>query len=409
MSLWSVFRWAVLAIALAPLVYYLLILYAARRFFSRRVAPADFTPPLSVLKPVRGLDHEAYENFASYCRQDYPDYEILFAVPDESDASIPVIRQIMSDFPERRIRLLVGSKRLGTNDKVNKLCRMAREARADILVVSDSDVRVAPDHLRTIAAAFRDRETGAATCLYRGSGPDSFGTMMEVLGSSSEFQPGVLAAWLLEGVKFTLGATMAVRREALEAIGGFEALTSHYSDDFEMGHRIAARGYRVELIGRPVVVVFSPETVGECFRHQVRWALTTRHSRPWGHVGLVLTFGLPWSIAAALAAPAGPISVAYLAGYLALRTASAWAVGVRGLDDQVLRRKLWLLPVRDTFGFAVWLASFFRRRIVWRGSAFTIRNQRLVPGDPSELAATAAAPTDEEREEEIVLSAPRRR
>ncbi len=408
MSLWSVLRWAVLAAALAPLAYYLLVLYSARRFFAGPAPSADFTPSLSVLKPVRGLDHEAYENFASFCRQDYPDYEILFAVSDENDAAVPVIRRIMRDFPHRRIRLLVGSKRLGTNDKVNKLCRMAREASGEFLVVSDSDVRVDPLYLRTMAAAFRDPGIGAATCLYRGAGPNSFGALMEVLSISAEFQPGVLAAWLLEGVKFALGASMAVRRQALEAIGGFEALASHYSDDFEAGHRIAACGYRVELIGRPVVVVFSAETLVECFRHQVRWALTTRHSRPWGHIGLALTFGLPWSVAAALLAPSWPISVAYLAGYLVLRVTSAWAVGVRALDDQVLRRKLWLLPLRDAFGFAVWVASFFQRRVVWRGSAFTIRNQRLVPVGAAELIADATAPAGEEREEEIVLSESRR-
>jgi ceramide glucosyltransferase len=405
MSFWSLLRWAVLAIALAPLAYYLLVIYSARRFFRRPIPPAEFTPPLSVLKPVRGLDYEAYENFASFCRQDYSDYEILFGVPDETDAAVPVIRQIMRDFPDRRIRLLVGAKRLGTNDKVNKLCRMVREARAEILVVSDSDIRVEPDYLRTIAAAFRDPEVGAATCLYRGLGNDSFGTVMELLGNSSEFQPGVLTAWLLEGVKFTLGATMAVRRKALEAIGGFESLASHYSDDFETGHRIAARGYRVELAPRPVVTVFPPETLRQCFRHQVRWALTTRHSRPRGHVGLALTFGLPWSIAAALVAPSWPISVAYLAAYLMLRAASAWEVGVKGLKDLVVRRKLWLLPVRDAFGLAVWITSFFQRRIVWRGNAFIIRNQQLVRVGP-EVDAAPPAPTAQE--EESVLSQPRR-
>jgi len=403
MIVWSLLQWAVLAIALAPLAFYVLVLYSARRFFARpnTPLPSDFTPPLSVLKPVHGLDWEAAENFASFCRQDYPDYEILFNVSDENDPSIPAIRQVMRDFPDRKIRLLIGSPYLGTNDKVNKLCRMVREARADILVVSDSDIRVDSDYLRTVAAAFRDPKIGAATCLYRGLGQNTFGSVMEVIGNSSEFQPGVLTAWLLEGVKFTLGATMAVRREALEAIGGFEALADHYSDDFETGNRIAARGYRVELCRRPVVTVFPPESLRQCFGHQVRWALTTRHSRPWGHLGLLLTFGLPWAIAAALLAPSRLISLAYLAAYLLLRTLAAWEAGVRGLGDRMLGRKLWLLPVRDAFGLLVWITSFFKRRIVWRGNAFYIRNQKLIPAGPRPAAVPPAR-------EEIIVGQPRR-
>jgi ceramide glucosyltransferase len=221
------------------------------------------------------------------------------------------------------------------------------------------------------------------TCLYRGRADNSFASKLEAVSNSTEFQPGVLVAWLMEGVKFALGATMAVRRQALDDMGGFEVLADHYSDDFETGNRIAAKGWKVDLCPWPVVTVFPKQTMGECFRHQVRWALTTRHSRPLGHLGLGLTFGLPWSVAAAVVAPSWPVAGAYLGAYVVLRLAVAWQVGVVGLQDAALKRRLWWFPVRDAFGLMVWVTSFFKRRIIWRGSPYYVRNQRLVPAGRS--------------------------
>lgn len=377
-------RDAALTLAWTPSVYYLLVTYGAYRFFSRRQSwPPGDCPPVSVLKPVRGLDPEAYENFASYCRQDYPDYEILFAVADENDEVLPVLRRLARDFPDRAIRILVGAEAIGNNRKVNKLCRLAREARYDILVVSDSDIRVAPDHLRTIVAPFQDPAVGVVTCVYRGLTQGSAGAWLEALSNATDFQAGVLAAWLLEGVRFALGATMAVRREALAAIGGFEALADHYSDDFELGSRIAALGYRVELCPQPVATVFPRQSLREGFRHQLRWALTTRHSRPWGHLGLVLTFGLPWALVGAALAPQRALAAAYLLSYLGLRWMVCWVVGVWGLGDELVRRRWWQVPLRDALAVLVWVASFFARRIEWRGASFYVRNQRLVPAERS--------------------------
>ncbi len=384
--MYLIIRWSILLLALSPFAFYLLVLYSAHRFFRGRPAepPADFTPPVSVLKPVRGLDRDAYKNFASFCTQSYPgEYEILFCVPDENDPSVPVIRRIMQDFPDRNIRLFIGFEPIGTNLKVNKLVRMVKEAKYDILIASDSDIWVEPYYLTSVARMFRDPKVGAATCPYRGWAGNSFASELEVMGNSTEFQPGVLVAWLMEGVKFALGATMAVRRKALEDIGGYEALADHYSDDFETGNRIAAKGWKVELNRWPIVTVFPKQTLAECFRHQVRWALTTRHSRPLGHIGLGLTFGLPWSIAAAIVAPSWPVAAAYLGAYVVLRLAVAWKVGVVGLQDNVLKRNLWWLPARDVFGLVVWISSFFKRRIIWRGSPYYVRNQRLVPAGRS--------------------------
>jgi ceramide glucosyltransferase len=332
---------------------------------------------------VRGLDREAYENYASFCRQQYPEYEIIFGVTEETDPVLPVIRQLIEDFPLCRIRALVGAEKLGTGDKVNKLCRMVREAEHDLLIISDSDIRVAPGYIHAVAAPFADPEVGAVTCLYRGISDGSLASDMEALGNTSDFDAGVLSAWQLGGVSFALGATMATTKKHLAEIGGFEALVDHFSDDYELGNRISKLGYRVEVTTFPVFTVFPTQTLAQCFRHQVRWTLTMKHSQPWGHFSLLFTYGLPWAVLAAAIAPSWPVAAFYVGGYVVLRAAMAWTVGVWGVGDPLLRRKMWLIPLRDAFAFAVWLASFFTRRIEWRGAEYYIRDKRLVPAGRS--------------------------
>jgi len=382
---WTVARDALLVLALASFAYYVVAIVAALRFFGRRDAaalPSDFTPPVSILKPIYGLDREAYQNYASFCTQDYPDYEILFCVSDDQDPAIPVIEQLARDFPQRRIHLLIGSDPLGVSDKVNKLCRMAREARHDILAVSDSDVRVTPEYLRAIAAPFRDPAVGAVTCLYRGLTDGSLAANLEAIGNSTDFTAGVLVAWLFAPVNFTLGATMATTKERLAEIGGFDSLVDHFSDDYELGNRIAARGHRVELSTFPVSIVYPHQKLADAFRHQLRWNVSIRFSRPAGHFGLIFTQALPLALLAAIFAPSAAWAISLLLGYLLLRGISAWVVGVYGMRDAGVRKHLELLPLRDAFAFIVWVASFFPQRIHWRGREFYVRDKRLVAAAP---------------------------
>lgn len=381
--LWTVIRDALLLLALASFAYYVTAVIAALRFFrTPEAAPSNFTPPLSILKPVYGLDRETYQNYASFCVQDYPDYEILFCVSDDRDPAIPVIVELARNFPERKIKLIVGSEPLGVSDKVNKLCRMVREATHEIVVVSDSDVRVEPQYLRVVAAPFRDPTIGAVTCLYRGLTDDSLAANLEAIGNSTDFTAGVLVAWMLGDVNFTLGATMATTKTRLDEIGGFESLVDHFSDDYELGNRIAARGHRVELSTFPVSIVYPHQTLGDAFRHQLRWNLSIRYSRPAGHLGLIFTQGLPWALLAALFAPSAAWAVALVLGYLVLRGFSAWIIGVAGMRDTLSRQKMELLPLRDAFAFVVWVASFFPQRIHWRGQEFYVRDKRLVSTAP---------------------------
>ena len=383
---WTAIRDALLLLALAPFSYYLLAIIAARRFFrdSGNAVSADFTPAISILKPIRGLDREAYENFASFCRQDFPEFEIIFCVTDESEPAISAIREIIQDFerqdsPKRTLRLLVGSEAVGISDKVNKLCRMAREARHDLVLISDSDVRVEPGFLRAVAAPFRDPTVGGVTCLYRGLADGSLPATLEALGNSTDFAAGVLAARALGGLDFMLGAVMATTKQHLAEIGGFESLADYLCDDYELGNRIALRGHRIELNSFPVSVVYPRETLSQAFRHQIRWNLAVRWSRPAGHFGLLFSQGLPWAIVAAAIAPSIAISAAYLAVYAILRVGVAWIVGACGMRDSSVQRNLWLLPLRDAFAFIVWLASFFPQRIHWRNQEFLVRDKRLVP------------------------------
>lgn len=376
-------RYALLLFALAPIGYYVVALLAGASFFRPRTDPrnsiaaqGDFSPPISILKPIFGLDPEAYENFASFCRQDYPAFEILFCVSDESEPALPIIRKLIGDFPRVPIRLLVGSEPVGASDKVNKLCRMAHEARYDHLVVSDSDVRVDPGFLRAIVAPFANPKVGGVTCLYRGITDGSLPADLEALGNSADFAPSVIVAGISGKLSFMLGAVMAVTRQSLDAIGGFEAIADFFCDDYELGNRISATGARVELSPFAVAIVYPHETLADAFRHQVRWNLSIRYSRPKGHLGLIFTQALPWAILLWLFVWP-PVAIGYYVAALLFRCAITITVGYHGMQDRLALRRLWMLPLRDAFALAAWLASFFPQRIHWRGKQFHVRDRRL--------------------------------
>ncbi len=382
-----VLRDAILLLALGPIAYYLLTLWATVSYFRRaRKKPAiasKFAPPASILKPVRGVDREAYENFASFCRQDYPEYEILFCVAYSDDPAVSVIEQLQKDFPDQQIRLLVGAPHIGASGKVNKLCRLVQEANYDLLVISDSDVRVESDYLRHIAAPFADPEVGAVTVFFRSLISGSIGATLDAAGSAVEFAASALLALKLEGIHFTLGATMATTKRRLAEIGGFESLANHYVDDYELGKRITENGYRVELARTPVYMVYPRESVVDFLRHELRWSIGLRNVRPAGHAAIGLTFGLPWTILAMLAAPSHAIAAAYLIAYLVLRFTVYLTVGAWGVQDAVVKRTWWLAPLRDLANFGVWLASFTANQICWRGLNFQVSKGLLIPLEQS--------------------------
>jgi ceramide glucosyltransferase len=381
MSFW---RWIALVCALLPFVYYVLAAYCVWDYF-RKVRqrpgpePASF-PPVSILKPVHGIDCEAYENFASFCRLDYPEYEILIAASDENDPVLPIIERLKRDFPERSIRLLIGAPKVGANDKTNKLCQLTAEARHELLAFSDSDVRVEPDYLCEIVARLDDPDVGAVTAFFRGRTGGGLISYLSALGVPAESAASALVARKLEGnMKFAFGWSIATTKRRLAEIGGFEAIADYHSDDFELGHRIAARGCRVELMRKPIWMIFPQENLREFLRHELRWSIGLRNVRKAGYVGLVLTYGLPWTVFATIVAPSWRIATAYLMAYVGLRFLVAWMMGVWGLGDPITRRQIWLVPIRDLVNFCVWVAGFFSNTIHWRGVVFRVKRGLLVP------------------------------
>jgi ceramide glucosyltransferase len=377
----SAWRDAVLLLAAAPLVYYIVATIAAWRFFrpERGREARNYTPSASLLKPVRGTDFATYENYASFCQLDYPDYEILFAVNDAADPAVPLIHRLIAEFPGRQIRLLVGAENLGANRKVNKLARLANEVRHEILVLTDGDVRVGPNYLRAVVAPFVEESVGAVTSFYRGVAEKNLYADLEAVGASSDFFAGVLMAELTEGINFALGASIVTTKRWLSKIGGFESLAGVLADDYELGVRIAKAGGRILLSRESVWTMYPAQTARSFWDHQVRWARTVRLCRPLSYFGLIFTLGLPWALLAALVAPTKWVAATYLLAYVVLRHGMAWTVGVWGVGDDVLRRKLWLVPLRDAIYAAVWLASFASNRIVWGGEVFIMQKGRMIP------------------------------
>lgn len=376
-------RTALLGIAAIPFIYYGIAVFSCWRFFlaarSKPDASKEFLPPVSNLKPVRGLDPDAYENFASFCRQDYPNYEILFCVGDTSDPALPVLRRLIDDFPQTQIRIIIGSGREATNDKVAKLARLVQEAAHEHLVISDSDVRVEPTYLRRLVAPLADAKTGAVTCFYVPSEEKTWVQRLQDIGMLSDFYPGILVAKQLDGVKFALGPTIATTRSYLHEFGGYASIENKPADDLLIGRLIAEHGREVVLLPYAIATVPDYQSLRELFFKRLRWITVMRHMRPWGHLGLIFTLGLPWSLLAVAIAPTAAVAVTYLGGYFLVRSVLTLLVGSTGLKQSGVWSKLILIPAWDAMASLIWLTSFTRRSIRWRGHDYFIVKGDLVP------------------------------
>ena len=373
-------RPAVATICLSAIAYYLYAIRCAREFFRQPPrAASNAPPPISILKPIRGLDVEAYENFASFCRQDYPQYELIFGAEAEDEPGLEAARTIARDFPGTEIKIVVNGRSIGTNPKVSNLANMAAEAKYSNLLVSDSDIRVDPSHLSTLARPLSDPRVGVVTCLYRSKAARAAG-WIDALGLSTEFQPSVLVARKLEGMSFAMGSGILIRRGVLSSIGGFTAFADYLADDFQLGNRPSQLGYRVELSSYVVEHRLDTATAQELLWHQMRWYRGIRASRPWGYAGLVFTQGVAAALALLLLTPLSPAALALAAVTVGVRMAMAWYIAVRWLKDEAASRFLWLIPARDLLSFLLWLCGFFGGTIVWRGERFRLeRGGRLVP------------------------------
>lgn len=370
--------------AVAANAFYLLSIFAGYRFFSRRraSAPAVVGPPATIMIPLRGLDYGARRNYAGFCEQDYPQYQIVFGVQDAGDSAVPVVRKLMEDFPGRDIELVVCPDSHGQNAKVSNLQNMFGRVKHDLVVIVDSDIRVGPGYLKSVLAPLSEPGVGLVTCLYRAAEAPDFGARLEALGFTGEFVPGVLMARMIEGVRFALGSTMATTRARLEEIGGFTGLADYLADDFMLGKLIADRGYEVRVSDELVETAMQPVGITGMIRHQMRWARSTRISRPLGYLGLILTYGTALAVLCLIVDRASFLSIGLLAATVLVRLSMAWMIGVYWMRDRIMAGSLWLVPFRDLLSFGIWVTSWVGRTVEWRGRSFEVaRDGKIVPAE----------------------------
>ena len=363
--------------AACGIVFYVATVFSAWRFARQPRAESEFSPPVSILKPVRGADSFSYECFRSHCLLDYPEYEIVFGVQSAADPAVPLIERLKTEFPKLRIELVICSRDLGSNRKVSNLIQMLPAARYDHLLVNDGDIRVPPDYLRRALAPLGDSAVGLVTSLYRAAGGHSLGAKLEAI-SIDDFAGSVLVSYLnRRAFHYGFGSTLAFSKQVLEQIGGFAALADHLADDHQLGTLIRQAGYRVVLSELVVETALPGYSLGDFWRHQLRWARTVRDASPGGNLGLVLTFGVQWAAIAAAAAAGALWAWVLFAIACAARIAALLATAIGACDDSSALRRLWLLPIRDAQAVLTWLAAFAGRSIVWRGDRFILERGRL--------------------------------
>lgn len=361
----------------------------ARLLAPRQGARAGATPPITILKPLKGRDEGLYECLASFCRQDYPRFQMLFAVADEGDPAVAVVRRLQRDFPALDLELVVSTRRLGLNPKIANIANAYPRVKHGLLVLSDSDIRVRPGLLRELAGRLEDPAVGLVTCFYRCATPPRLWGALEALSVNAQFMPQALAAGAF-GMRFAMGAALAVRRDVFEEVGGFPALADNLADDFALGELVQAAGRRLEFSSSVVESIPDISDLPSLMRHQIRWSRTIRLCNPAGYLGSLVNHGFALLTAALL-----------LRGFqpeLALAAAAVWAA--KALSTWSLQRRagyrlpLWslaLIPLSDWVAFASWLAGVFDGRVSWRGETLDVREQgRIAPGSRRPRALAAA-------------------
>ncbi len=370
-------------LTVAGVAYALLALLGARQFARANQPLQDsataYAPGISILKPIKGVDARMYAGFVSHCLQQYSGpFELLFGVPSLDDPAVPEVARLRVEYPDVAIRLVECPGRPGTNGKVSTLVQLAPHAAYEHLLVNDSDIAVSPVYLQRVIAPFSNTKTGLVTVPYTGVSGATIWSRLEALGISTDFMPGVLTARFLEGgLRFGLGSTLLTTKAALATIGGFESLQEQLADDYELGARLQAKGWRVELVNEVVATSVPAYTLRGFCEHQLRWSRSTRDSRRAGYLGLGVTYVLPWASLAVIASGGALWSFSLLSLALLVRVAVALNVGVGILRDGQVLRDILLLPLRDCFGLGFWLWSYASDVVVWRGERFQLRRGRM--------------------------------
>lgn len=357
--------------------------HAAKYRAQALTVSADFLPSLTIFKPVHGMEARLEENLESFFQQDYPDYEVFIGARSADDPAIALAEKICQRYPHIKSRIVISGPPEWPNAKVFTLDKMMRMSSNDFFIISDSDVRVDSDFLRNVIPPLFDPKLGLVSCLYRGDPADDFWSSLEALGMSVEMPSGVVVADMLEGIRFALGPAVAFRRDALNAIDGIASTADYYSDDYVLGNKIWAAGYKVIFSHYFIHHVLTPRPFVRTLGDQLRWMKSTRHSRPWGHIGSGLTFAMPFGILGLIAGIAlgrVDIGIAFLAAAYLNRVLQCVAVGGGLLNDGRAVRLCWLYPLRDLQGFLVWIASFTSHKFYWRGETYRFTDDgKIVP------------------------------
>jgi len=368
------------SLALCGAGYYAACLIASLRFAGEPKLETKPTPPVTILKPVKGADAESEACFRSHFELDYPQYQIIFGVAEQIDPAVTIIEKLRREFPKIDSQLVFCPQQLGANRKVSNLAQMLPAAKHEHIVINDADMLVRPEYLREVMAPFANEKMGFVTCVYRALPGKTIWSKVEALGISTEFMPAVLLARLLEGgVNFGLGATLVCTKKALAAMGGFEYLVNRLADDYDLGTGIRRAGFETAL-SHFIAETHAPDyDLHHFWNHQIRWNRTVRDARPVGYAGLIFTFGIFWSILAMLLSHGAMWAALLFAAVLGMRYLMAIGAGGIALNDQYLIRDLWLLPVRDAMSMLVWVASYSGKTVVWRGERFALRKGTIKP------------------------------
>ncbi|ODS31590.1 MAG: ceramide glucosyltransferase [Candidatus Scalindua rubra] len=372
MTILEVFLITCIIISIA---YYVFSLYCTTSFFNKKCdADDNYLPPVTILKPINGVENGIYENLISYCKQDYPSYQVIFGVSNRKDHAIDVVKKVMNAFPQKDIELVINNDGIGPNPKISNLNNMYKKAKNDIIVMSDSDTRVNGDYLRKLVSPLSNENTGLVTCAYREKITNNITSMMESVSINHDFIPSIMVAQKVENLSYAFGVTIATKREILDDIGGFKEFANYLAEDFHFGKKISDAGYKLYLSDYIVDVIPEKKSFTNFFKHQLRWAKTIKACRPIGYISASFCkYGIVTSLVYLLISSFSTIAVILFITFLSVRIISASIISFKYIKGQRSTLHLLLLPISDILSFTIWCASFSGNRITWRGMKFLLK------------------------------------
>ncbi|MCP4365490.1 MAG: glycosyltransferase [Planctomycetes bacterium] len=359
------------SVVITSMLYYFFSLFCTMHFFRKKLPGGDYLPPVTVLKPLNGLENGIYENLLSHLNQDYPSFQMVFGVHHDDDPVIPTVKRLMGEFPEKKIELVVSREVVGPNMKVCNLNNMYFRAENDVIVINDSDTRVGPDYLRRIVSELEDPDVGAATCVYKVRNSSGFGAAIGAFFVNCDFLPSALVAYAL-GMSFGFGVTIAIKRRALEEIDAFHSLADYIAEDYQMGQRLVSAGYKLRVSNYVVLTEMQKSGFWDQVWHLLRWVSTIRVCRPKGYFFRIFTMGMPFSVLLLIVSNFSGFAITVFFSHMFARYLTAIVIDVKYLEETGDRSLLFFLPMFDLVIFVVWCCGLFMNKVTWGGHTFLL-------------------------------------